>query len=489
MEASTINNSCEKFASAISENKLLPEVEVESPENLETKVEQLAKLLNSNVISNGIELNEGVSVGENATNPSTSSSGLCPEQHLNSENVEHHNHDHESNKNNQKQVDAGKSCQSSESKKRTKENAKVKNKEDRSIDHVLKALQSLKTPEERLAALCKKYTDLLEEHRALNVTYKVKERCNAQLIKEKEQLQTDYSKAVLARSRLEGLCRELQRQCKVVKEESLLRVKEEEEKRKEVSAKFQTTLTEISTLMQDNNQKNSVLRDENLKLSQKLKTLADQYEIREQHFEKVLEHKALEIQLSEAKLAKANMTNAEDKEKHLKEKQKLLEDLTEYQKRCTDFASNEVQLRAQLAMYTEKYSEFQDTLSKSNQVFTSFKGEMEKMSKKIKKLESETGTWKARWENSNKAFLEMAKEKQIHEADVGKMQKKISQLEKLCRALQVERNTLHQQLTAPSDISCSSNQSCNEEAEKVQSEEESKSNEEMDNALNTESCG
>lgn len=37
------------------------------------------------------------------------------------------------------------------------------------------------------------------------------------MVKEKEQLQTDYSKAILARIRLEGLCRELQKQCKVVK--------------------------------------------------------------------------------------------------------------------------------------------------------------------------------------------------------------------------------------------------------------------------------
>ena len=39
-------------------------------------------------------------------------------------------------------------------------------------EHVLRALNSLETTEEKLAALCKKYTDLLEEHRVTQSTVK-----------------------------------------------------------------------------------------------------------------------------------------------------------------------------------------------------------------------------------------------------------------------------------------------------------------------------
>ena len=39
-------------------------------------------------------------------------------------------------------------------------------------DHILRALNSLQTTEEKLAALCKKYADLHEEHRTLNSTVK-----------------------------------------------------------------------------------------------------------------------------------------------------------------------------------------------------------------------------------------------------------------------------------------------------------------------------
>ena len=65
--------------------------------------------------------------------------------------------------------------------------------------------------------------------------------CCIQMIREKDQLQNEHSKAVLAKSKLESLCRELQRHNKLVKEESSARAKEEEEKRKQVTTRFQVS--------------------------------------------------------------------------------------------------------------------------------------------------------------------------------------------------------------------------------------------------------
>lgn len=111
----------------------------------------------------------------------------------------------------------------------------------------------------------------------------------------------------------------------------------------------------------------------------------------------------------------------------------------------------ETHLKQQLALYTEKFEEFQNTLSKSSEVFTTFKQEMEKMTKKIKKLEKETTMYRSRWESSNKALLEMAEEKTVRDKELEGLQVKIQRLEKLCRALQTERNDLNkrvQDLTA-----------------------------------------
>ena len=53
-------------------------------------------------------------------------------------------------------------------KKSTKEE-KTRKKDDKSVEQVLKALNSLETTEEKLAAMCKKYSDIVDENRKLQV--------------------------------------------------------------------------------------------------------------------------------------------------------------------------------------------------------------------------------------------------------------------------------------------------------------------------------
>ena len=57
----------------------------------------------------------------------------------------------------------------------------------------------------------------------------------------------------------------------------------------------------------------------------------------------------------------------------------LLQEATGAQKKIELLEAQEKQLRAQVSLYTEKYEEFQQTLGKSNEVFQSFKSEMEKV--------------------------------------------------------------------------------------------------------------
>lgn len=56
-------------------------------------------------------------------------------------------------------------------------------------------------------------------------------------------------------------------------EENLAKIREEEERRKEVVAKFQTTLTELTGLMQENNEKNTKLKDDNEDMAKDFFTL------------------------------------------------------------------------------------------------------------------------------------------------------------------------------------------------------------------------
>ncbi|XP_068025258.1 gamma-taxilin [Melanerpes formicivorus] len=311
---------------------------------------------------------------------------------------------------------------------------------------LMQALNTLSTPEEKLAALCKKYADLLEESRNVQKQMKILQKKQAQVVKEKVHLQSEHSKAILARSKLESLCRELQRHNKTLKEENLQQAREEEERRKEATAHFQLTLNEIQAQLEQHDVHNAKLRQENIELGEKLKKLIEQYALREEHIDKVFKHKELQQQLVDAKLQQTTQLIKEAEEKHQREREFLLKEATESRHKCEQMKQQEAQLKQQLSLYMDKFEEFQTTMAKSNELFTTFRQEMEKMTKKIKKLEKETIVWRTKWENNNKALLQMAEEKTVRDKEYKGFQVKLERLEKLCRALQTERNELNEKV-------------------------------------------
>lgn len=316
---------------------------------------------------------------------------------------------------------------------------------------LMQALNSLATPEEKLAALCKKYADLLEETRCMQKRLKALQKKQSQIVKEKIHLQGEHSKAILARSKLESLCRELQRHNKTLKEENAQRSREYEEQRKEAMLHFQMTLSDIEVQMEQHSSHNSKLRQENMELAEKLKKLIEQYELREEHIDKVFKHKELQQQLMDAKLQRITEMMKEVEEKQQRERDFLLKDATESRHKCELMKEQETQLKQQLSMYMDKFEEFQSTLAKSNEVFTTFRQEMEKMTKKIKKLEKETTQWRTKWESNNQALLQMAEEKTLRDGHFKALQGKLELLERLCRALQKERNDLNNRLSLLQD--------------------------------------
>ena len=279
-----------------------------------------------------------------------------------------------------------------------------------SVENISKKLSAFGSDAERISYLTNSLVEVSEENRNLIQQSKQNERTTNQLSKERDQMQSEQNRLVLAKSRLESLCRELQRQNKFIKEESLLKIKEEEEKRREIANKFQSTLNEIMQLIGENQKRNTQLKEENADLAQKLKTLMGHYESWEKHTEKIIKQKDLETQLIKAKFAKTDMILNQEKQIFIKEKQQLIQMITDLQKRCADMSQNEIKLRTELGVYTNKYDEFQTVLTKSNDMFANFKRDMERMSKQIKKLEKETLQWKNRWETSNKALLKLSDE-------------------------------------------------------------------------------
>lgn len=93
---------------------------------------------------------------------------------------------------------------------------KIRRRDIKALDNVLKSIASV--PENsQFDALKEKYGELYEEYRNIHNVLTATEKRLGVLQKENDQLQSDQSKSLLARSRLESLCRELQRQNKLIK--------------------------------------------------------------------------------------------------------------------------------------------------------------------------------------------------------------------------------------------------------------------------------
>ncbi|XP_062546412.1 alpha-taxilin [Armigeres subalbatus] len=313
-----------------------------------------------------------------------------------------------------------------------------KQREAKIQDQLNKQLNGL-TLEEKFNLVHKRLIESEKENKRLVQLHKQYERSMEATKKERENMILEHSKTANTKSKLEQLCRELQKQNRMIKDESLARIKEEEEKRKESQTKLQKSLNEIQTVMDENNQKNLQLKEDNMEMAKKFKFILEQYELRDQQMDKMNKQMDLVTQLNEAKLAKANMETAAEKEKFLAEKEIIINELTKVKKQLADLQMVEVHLREQVNMYSDKYGEFQDSLKKSHNIFVGYKGDMEKMSKKIKTLEKDTTTWKSKWERSNAALIDLMSEKQVRDEHIMKTARQLFQLQKLCRTLQNER--------------------------------------------------
>ena len=73
------------------------------------------------------------------------------------------------------------------------------------------------TVEEKFYALAQKYGDSQEQNKKLILNSKDVEKTILNITKQRDQIQTEHGKTLLVKNKLESLCRELQRQNKLVK--------------------------------------------------------------------------------------------------------------------------------------------------------------------------------------------------------------------------------------------------------------------------------
>eukprot|EP00742_Colponemidia_sp_Colp-10_P006851 GILJ01007343.1.p1 GENE.GILJ01007343.1~~GILJ01007343.1.p1 ORF type:complete len:394 (+),score=98.93 GILJ01007343.1:36-1217(+) len=280
----------------------------------------------------------------------------------------------------------------------------------------------------------------IQENKRLEKDLLVLKRKNDQAQKEKDSAFSELARTQSVKNTLESLCRKLQKQNKMILEDSKRVASDEKQKREELSQKFQTTIQDITVKLEQQANERTEQAQHNEMLRKKLQGFAEQYEVREQHFSHQLRAKDLEQQLVEAKLKQQVELAAQEALKS-----------QAYKEQLEALSRTEADLRTQLALYADKFEQFQDTLTKSNEVFTTFKKEMEKMSKTIKKLEKENSQLRKKCESTDVTLIEMLEERNTtrKQMDAFKVQKE--RLEALCRTLQTERTNLQKQLGQQQD--------------------------------------
>ncbi|KAG6543262.1 hypothetical protein Mapa_015176 [Marchantia paleacea] len=285
-----------------------------------------------------------------------------------------------------------------------------------------------RSSEEKLRHLNAKYVQQVAETRKMEKEFVTLNRKCKQVNKEKDTLYAELTKSTALRQKLESLCRELQRQNKMLLDDSKRVASEEEQKRQELSGKFHSTVKDITSKLEEQGDERLRQLEENELLREKLKHFTQQYDIREQHFAHQLRTKSLEYQLLEVKLKQQEdlCSQAENKSRM-------------YSEQIAQLLKTEQELRSQLALYGDKFEQFQETLTKSNEVFATFKSEMEKMSKTVKRLEKENLSLKKKCEKSDVSLIELLGERDVLRKQLQTTKTQKEKLEGLCRSLQLER--------------------------------------------------
>jgi len=85
----------------------------------------------------------------------------------------------------------------------------------------------------------------------------------------------------LTKSALQKLCDALKTQVNLKEEENNLKLQEETQKRIEISKTFESTMNELTKLIETHSAHNASLRDENMSMAKKLEELLRDFESRE----------------------------------------------------------------------------------------------------------------------------------------------------------------------------------------------------------------
>ncbi|XP_043225839.1 alpha-taxilin-like [Amphibalanus amphitrite] len=301
---------------------------------------------------------------------------------------------------------------------------------------VLEASADPEVDLQHLAELCRLHAEHQEDNKRMQASVRKLNHRLEQLQRESSALQSEQARSVLTRSQLEALCRQLQAQNRAIKEEGVVRAREECEKRRTASVQFQSTLSEIAGAVADGSQKNARLTEENASIARQLSELCQKYEQKNKEAAALMEQRDVQTRQSVAQLAQAHLEMKHQRSQLTEEKQQLLEAVGAQKAQYKALQAADSRLRAQLETYSTRFDKIQRELASSNGTFDSYKSEMARMQETISWLEGESASWRQKCAANNQALLRMAQHKQTSDVVLATQRRRLETLQRLHTALE-----------------------------------------------------
>jgi len=291
--------------------------------------------------------------------------------------------------------------------------------------------------QEKLDALCLIFKKTIAENAQLKETVL---NVNGQLEK------NDMTKAALQK-----LCNALKAQVNLKDEENNLKLQEETQKRIDIAKNFETTMAELTKLIETHSSHNTQLREENVSMAAKLQELLKDFDGRDSKVKMITEEFRLKSELYEAQIAKSKIEKAEMSADFNKERLEMQKQHLEAKKNIEILLSREDNLKEQIELYASQYDQMAKGVNEKKTNMGTFKTQVDNLNKKLKTLESDTTMWKEKFEESNEVVIKMNTAKANSDVELEATKRKLAAMEKLNRALQAERTQLLEKAKGPQD--------------------------------------
>ncbi|KAL9112398.1 MAG: hypothetical protein Q9227_003240 [Pyrenula ochraceoflavens] len=312
----------------------------------------------------------------------------------------------------------------------------------RAIRGLTETLNKIEDPMARLDTTKTKYAKLYGDMKRLEREHIKSKKKADTLQKEQDKLKNEASKATSMREKLEKLCRELSKNNKDLKDDNK-RLEESEKRAKEmVNGQLGDLLSNAQDIMNSKGspQSGTLVKDLDEIFKIRLKAVVEQNDLRELHFKSILRQKDAELQWTAAKY--------EEQRRKAEEQAGKCRQLSN---QVSTFSFTESELRHQLNIYVDKFKAVEDTLNNSNELFMTFRREMDGMGKKTKRLEKENLTLTRKHDQTKSNIIQMAEERTRDKQELGKLRKKETQMRSIIQTMREQGRGSSQALEAEID--------------------------------------